>query len=149
MNIVEFLNSKKLTISCAESFTGGAFANTVTNISHSSSCFLGGIVCYDPSVKIEILGVEKEIIIKHGTVSKECCEDMVKKCLKLFNSDIAVSFTGNAGPTAIENKPVGTCFVGIAYKDKCLIKELHLEGSREDIKKQAIDIVINTIEEIF
>lgn len=149
MNIVEYLNSKKLTISSAESFTGGLFANTLTNISHASHCFMGGIVSYDPRIKEEILGVNKETINKFGTISRECCEEMAKNCLNKFKTDLAVSFTGNAGPTASEDKTVGLCYVGIASKDRCIINELHLEGTREEIKEQAVKIVIELILTIF
>jgi len=148
MNFVEILIEKNLTISSAESFTGGGFSNFVTNMSHSSKVFLGGIVSYSPQVKKHILGVNKEIIDKYGTISKECCKEMVCKCKELFNSDIAVSFTGNAGPTASEEKPVGLIYIGINYKDNILINEYRLEGDRESIKKQAIEIAINKILEI-
>lgn len=149
MNIVEYLNSSNLTISSAESFTGGGFANFITNIPNASKCFMGGIVSYDANVKINNLGVNKEIIENFGTISKECCKEMVTKCRELFNTDLAVAFTGNAGPSASENKEVGLCYIGICSKDRCIINELHLKGTRQEIKDQAIKIVIELIQTIF
>ncbi len=145
MNIVELLNSKGLTISCAESFTGGGFSNYITNIPNASKCFMGGIVCYNAKIKENILGVKKETIEAFGTISKECCEEMVINCHKLFNTDIAISFTGNAGPSASEGKEVGLIYLGFSYKNRTIINEYHLKGTREEVKKQAIDIIIQTI----
>ena len=151
MNIVEFLNEKNLTISCAESFTGGLYANHVTNIPHASKCFMGGLVCYDPSIKINVLGVNPETIEKLGTISKECCTEMVEKCAKLFNSDIAVAFTGNAGPTTSENKPAGLCYVGLCCpkKNLLIVNELNLTGTREEVKEQAVKIIDELIFVLF
>lgn len=145
MNIVQLLIKNKLTISAAESFTGGGFSNYITNISHASKTFMGSIVSYDASIKENILGVKKETIDKYGTVSKECALEMVRNTKSKFKTDIAVSFTGNAGPTASEGKEVGLVYIGYINKDKEEVKELHLKGTRKQIKKQAIEYAINRI----
>jgi len=145
MNIVEFLNSKGLTISCAESFTGGEFSSYITSFSNASKCFKGGLVCYSSEIKQNILGVDKDIILNFGTISRECCQAMVDNCLDKFKSDIAVSFTGNAGPNSSEDKPVGLIYIGLKYKDKNIVNELHLTGTREEIRIQAIKLVVELI----
>lgn len=141
MNIVEFCKERKLTLSSAESFCGGGYGNHVTNIAGSSNVYIGGIICYDTKVKINLLHVDEELINKYSVVSYECCEAMCKNCLKIFNSDIAVSFTGLAGPTDVINPIPQLSYVGVCSKDKCIIEELHLIGTREEIKNQAIKIV--------
>ncbi len=144
-NIVELLVQKKLTLSAAESFTGGGFSNFITNIPNSSYTFKGGLVSYSIAIKENVLKVDHALIEKYGAVSKQCAEAMAINCLKLFDTDIAVSFTGNAGPSASEGKAVGLVFLGYATKQACEIIELHLTGSREEIKKQAIDYMVNKI----
>lgn len=148
MNIVELLKEKGLTISSAESFTGGGFSNYITDISGSSSIFLGSIVCYSNESKINIVKVNKNTIDNYGAISIQTALEMCENTRILLNSDIAVSFTGNAGPNASENKPVGLVYIGISYK-KTTIYELQLEGSRENIKSQAIDFAIQKIFELF
>ena len=147
MNIVELLSSKKLTISSAESFTGGLFASLVTDNSGASSVFKGGIVCYTNEIKINVLGVNKDIIDEYGAVSKQCAESMVINCQKLFKSHIAVSFTGNAGPTASENKKVGEVYIGILINNDLNVYELELTGHREEIKQKACTFILDKIRE--
>lgn len=147
MTIVELLSSKKLTISSAESFTGGLFASLVTDNSGASSVFKGGIVCYTNEIKENILGVDKSIIDEYGAVSKQCAESMVINCQRLFNTDIAVSFTGNAGPTASENKKVGEVYIGILINDDLNVYSLELTGHRDEIKHKACAFVLDKIRE--
>lgn len=147
MNIVDLLSAKQLTISSAESFTGGLFANTITNNSGASSIFNGGIVCYSNEVKTNILGVDKKIIEEFGAVSYQCAESMVINCQNLFKTNIAVSFTGNAGPTASENKKVGLVYIGLLINDDLNVYELELSGHRDEIKQKACDFILEKIRE--
>ena len=102
--LVKKLIKKKLTISLAESCTGGMLASSITSISGASKVFNLGLVTYSNDVKINILKVNKKIIQKYGAVSAECCEAMVKCLSKISKAHINVSITGIAGPKGGSNK---------------------------------------------
>ena len=102
------LIKKKLTISVAESCTGGLLAHNLTKLANSSKYFQMGLTTYSNQAKMKILKVNKNIINKYGAVSKECCKSMVQNLSKISKSKINVSITGIAGPGgASKNKPVG------------------------------------------
>lgn len=107
------LKNQNLTITTAESCTGGLIANKITDISGSSAYMLGGIVSYDNTVKVNQLGVKQEDLDLVGAVSKEVALQMAKGVVNKLGSDIGVSTTGVAGPTGgTEEKPVGTVWIG-------------------------------------
>ena len=118
------LIKKKLTISVAESCTGGLLAHNLTKLANSSRYFQMGLTTYSNQAKIKILKVNKNIIKKYGAVSKECCKSMVQNLSKISKSKINVSITGIAGPGgASKNKPVGLVYIGIQKGKTVLIKE--------------------------
>lgn len=143
--IISLLKEKNLTISSAESFTGGSFASNLTDVSGASSVYQGSIVCYSNEVKTNVLHVEKEIIDEFGAVSAECAYSMAKHCQEIFKTDLAISFTGNAGPNASEGKEVGLLFIGLAYKNNVVVDKLNLKGDRLSIKKESILYALNKI----
>jgi nicotinamide-nucleotide amidase len=115
----DVLFQKKLTVSTAESCTGGELARLITSVSGSSNYFIGGIVPYQTENKIDILGVDKNLIEKFTVVSEEVAAKMAEKCQKLFKTDIAISTTGVAGPNKGEDaNDIGTVFYSIRIKDK-------------------------------
>ena len=102
---------KKITISVAESCTGGLLSGALTKLSGSSKYFKLGLITYSNNAKINILKVKKSIIDKYGAVSQECCKSMVENLSKLSKSKINLSITGIAGPKGgTKNKPVGLVF---------------------------------------
>ena len=113
------------TISIAESCTGGQLASTITAIPGASKYFKGGMVTYATEAKIAILGIDKAIITKNSVVSAEVAEAMATKVKQLYQSDYAVSTTGNAGPTKGDaDAEVGTVFIGIATPEKVYSENL-------------------------
>lgn len=141
----KILIEKNLSISSSESLTGGLFGATICEVSGISKVYKGSIVAYQDEIKINLLNVKDETINQYGAVSLECAYEMVKNTQKIFNTDICVSFTGNAGPTASEGKPVGMVFVGIYYLGEIEILELNLKGNREEIRKECIRLVSNKL----
>ena len=108
------LIKKKLTISVAESCTGGLLAHNFTKLANSSKYFQMGLTTYSNQAKIKILKVNKNIIEKYGAVSNECCKAMVQNLSKISKSKINVSITGIAGPSGgTLDKPVGLVYIGI------------------------------------
>lgn len=134
----EKLLFKKLTLSLAESCTGGMIQEMITVNSGASDYFAGGIVSYSNEVKINVLKVKVETINKFGAVSKESAIEMVKCTKKLFRTDISASITGIAGPAGgTPEKPVGTIHIAVSIKDKIISRKLSLSGNRENIRKKS------------
>ena len=143
----EKLIDKKLTISVAESCTGGLLANNLTKLANSSKYFQMGFITYSNEAKIKILKVNRNIIKKYGAVSKECCKSMVKNLSKISKSKINVSITGIAGPGgASKNKPIGLVYIGIKKGKTVLIKENKFKSkNRNSIQKSTVREVIKMI----
>ena len=139
--IVNRLIKKKLTISTAESCTGGLLSSFITSINGSSKVFNLGLIAYSNQSKINILKIPKKIIERYGDVSKQVCLSMVKNVYKLTKSNISLSITGIAGPSGgTKNKPVGLVYVGIKKDDKIKIKKyLFKNKGRNYIQKAAVD----------
>lgn len=133
------LDDLDLTIACAESLTGGLFQQEITSIPGAGDVFKGGVVCYATDVKKNVLNVKKETIDTVGVVSAPCASELAVNVRNLIGADIGISFTGVAGPTEQEGKPVGTVFIGISIGDKePYVKQLQLAGSREGIRLKAV-----------
>jgi len=144
--IKELFLQNNLTLGSVESFTGGLFASEITSISGASGFFKGSVVTYATEEKTKVVGVDEEIVNKFGVVSKEVAEEMAVKGKKLLNVDFCVSFTGNAGPSAMENKQVGLIYIGIFDGQECHVIEKKLNGSRNFIRKEAINIALEYLE---
>ena len=145
------LIKNKLTISVAESCTGGLLAHNLTKLANSSKYFQMGLTTYSNKAKIKILKVNKNVIKKYGAVSKECCKSMVQNLSKISQSKINVSITGIAGPGgASRNKPVGLVYIGIQKGRTFLVKENKFKSkNRNTIQKftvrEVIKIILNLI----
>lgn len=137
--LVATLKEKGLTISVAESCTGGYIGKRITDISGASSVFLGGFITYSDEMKIKLLGVDKETIKNHTAVSAEVAEEMARGAKAITGSDIAISITGEAGPAPSTDKSVGTVFVGISTPDETYSIKLSISSrrDREYIRKVA------------
>ena len=141
------LIKKKLTLSVAESCTGGLLAHNFTKLANSSKYFQMGLTTYSNQAKIKILKINKNIIQKYGAVSKECCKAMVQNLFKISKSKINVSITGIAGPGGgTKEKPVGLVYIGIKKGNKITInKTLFKSKSRKNIQSSTVKKVIQKI----
>ena len=141
--LIERLKAKKLTISTAESCTGGLIAKLITDVPGSSDVFIGGVVSYSNEMKKKWLGVNPETLINYGAVSEQTVGEMLNGILRETRSDLAVAVSGIAGPTGgTPEKPVGTVFIGVAYDKQKMVKKYQFEGIREDVRmKSAIKAV--------
>jgi competence/damage-inducible protein CinA C-terminal domain len=129
--IGESLTKKGETISVAESCTGGFLASMFTQIPGSSNYFYGGVVSYDNSIKINVLGVNPKIIEQFGAVSKECVEEMANGVKRIMQTDYAIATSGIAGPGGgTAEKPVGTVWVAVATKNGTFSTKFTFKGSR-------------------
>ena len=130
--IGELLKSKKLSLSTAESCTGGGIAALITSVPGSSEYFNGGIVAYSNEVKMSLLHVSAETLEKHGAVSRETVTEMVKGAMKTLKTDCAVATSGIAGPGGgTPEKPVGTVWIAAAYKNEIRTMKQETDRGRE------------------
>ncbi|NOZ34385.1 MAG: competence/damage-inducible protein A [Chlorobi bacterium] len=120
----EILKNKNLTVSTAESCTGGNIAHLITSVPGSSSYFKGGIVAYSNKIKTSLLKVSEKILEKYGAVSKEVVEQMVKGQLELLGTDYGIAVSGIAGPAGgTPEKPVGTTWIAVGNKEKIIARK--------------------------
>lgn len=120
----EWLKRCQMTLSTAESCTGGGVAALVTSVPGSSEYFKGGIVAYSNEVKMRLLGVSPETLEKHGAVSRETVIEMVRGAMKTLKTDCAVATSGVAGPGGgTPEKPVGTIWMAVACGDKIVTRK--------------------------
>jgi len=137
--LMKALKERKLTITAAESLTGGLFQQELTSIAGASAVFKGGIVCYSNEVKQQVLQVNPETLKTHGAVSEECAIELAENAARLVKSDIGVSFTGVAGPDELEGKPVGTVYIGIAIHGRpTVVEKIILGGTREPNRNRTV-----------
>ena len=147
LKIVKLLTKKKLTISFAESCTGGLLSSSITNISGSSKVFNMGLITYSNNAKLKLLKIPKKTITNYGAVSYETCLSMVKNLNKIVKTNISVSITGIAGPKGgNKQKPVGLVFIGIKKGNKILVKKyLFKNKKRILIQRSAVNKALNLI----
>ncbi|MEW6009220.1 MAG: CinA family protein [Candidatus Omnitrophota bacterium] len=132
------LIKRKITLSVAESCTGGLLSSLLTQISGSSKYFKMAIVAYSDEAKIRLLRINRNLIKDKGAVSKDIASAMAKAIRKIAKTDLGVSVTGIAGPTgATERKPVGMVFIAIADRKYCNYRQFIFRGSRKYIRLQA------------
>ena len=145
--IVKLLIKKKLTVSFAESCTGGLLASSITSISGSSKVFNMGLVTYSDNAKVKLLKVPKKTISKFGAVSYETCISMVKSLSKISKSNISISITGVAGPDGgTKEKPVGLVYIGLKKGSKTIIKKnLFKSKKRISIQKATVNQTLKMI----
>tara|TARA_B100001029_G_C15018487_1_gene428967 strand:+ start:303 stop:776 length:474 start_codon:yes stop_codon:yes gene_type:complete len=145
--LVKLLSKKKLKVSFAESCTGGLLSSSITSISGSSKVFTLGLVTYSNQSKINILKIQKKILMKYGAVSYETCLSMVKNLSKISKTNISVSITGVAGPKGgTRHKPVGLVYIGIKKGNKTLIKKfLFKNKKRKSIQQATVNKALNLI----
>ncbi|MBP7303427.1 MAG: CinA family nicotinamide mononucleotide deamidase-related protein, partial [Fervidobacterium sp.] len=134
--VYKLLKDNGLTVSFAESCTGGLISSTFVDIPGVSDVYKGGVITYSNESKTKILGVAQETLEKHGAVSEECVREMVDGCKRLFNSSFAVAVSGIAGPSGgSEEKPVGTVCIALATPTKIISSTHLLRGDRNSIRR--------------
>ena len=147
--IADLLIQNNLTVSTAESCTSGLLASRLTDVPGSSQYFKGGSVCYSNDLKINDVGVDKDLIERYGAVSEEVAESLAKNIAKKNNTDIGIGITGIAGPGGgTEKKPVGLVFVGIFYKNNLYIKRYNLTPDRITNRELTVTLCLNEIRKI-
>jgi len=135
--IHEIFREKGLTLSIAESCTGGLISHYITALPGASAFFEAGVVTYSIESKERILGVSPEIISTRGVVSEETARDMAEKVRQLTGTACSLSTTGNLGPDVLEDKEAGLVYMAVSTGTQTLSKEMRFTGNRGEIKENA------------
>ena len=144
--IARLLKERGLTISIAESCTGGLICDRITNINGSSKYFERGVVAYSNAAKVEILKVSEDVIAEHGAVSEIVAEEMAQGIRAISVTDIGLSTTGILGPTgATEDKPVGIVFIGLCDEKNCIVKKFQFGDDRILNKERAVQSALEML----
>ena len=147
--IIFKLIKKNISISVAESCTGGLIANTITKYSGVSKIFSYGIITYSNKAKSKYLSVSTTNLSKFGAVSKEVAENMINGLYENEKTKICVSTTGIAGPNGgTKLKPVGLVYIGIKINNKNYIFKKIYKGNRLDIQRKTRDFIFRKINEL-
>jgi nicotinamide-nucleotide amidase len=129
--------AKQLTVATAESLTAGMVASAIATVPGASATLQGGIVSYQNEVKCSLLGVDADLLERHGAVDADVARQMAAGARRALQADVGVSTTGAAGPEPHGGKSVGTVFVGIATASGSRAVEFRFDGDRAEIRHQA------------
>ena len=142
---VALLKEQGLTVAAAESCTGGMIATAITDVAGASRVFGTGVVSYSCDCKMKLLGVSATTLESEGAVCAATAAQMAEGVRRVAQSAIGVSVTGEAGPVAAENHPVGTVFIGLSDANGTVVEEHHFEGDRAAIRRQAAEAVLSLL----
>ncbi len=137
--IIHALTNRKMTLSTAESCTGGLMTGRLTDIPGCSKALLGGLVLYSNEAKESLLKVPANVLKKHGAVSEEVAVLLARNVRKKFGSDFGIGITGVAGPGGSSRaKPVGLVFIAVHTAHESLCLKCRFPGTRQQVRKQAV-----------
>lgn len=142
--ILQFCTERNLTLSLAESCTGGHLAAKLTSVPGASEYFLGSLVTYSEKLKNKLLKVPVKALKQHGAVSKETARRMCEGVLKITDSDFAIAVTGIAGPSGgTPDSPVGTIWYAFGHKGNAIVvQKMQLKGNRKQIIEECTHKVL-------
>lgn len=138
--LVDLLISRKMTVTTAESCTGGLVAGTIVNVAGASEVLNEGYVTYSNEAKHRLVGVKTETLEQFGAVSEETAEEMARGAAAAAHADVAVSTTGIAGPGGgTAEKPVGLVYIGCYVRGKVQVKECRFQGRRMENRLHTVE----------
>ena len=149
--IINKLIKNKITISVAESCTGGLIASEITSVPNSSNIFNLGLITYSNQSKEKLLKIKKQNLKKYGAVSAQICKDMVENLFKISKTDLCISTTGIAGPSGGSKlKPVGLVYIGIKFKkiSKIYMYNFNKKLERNKIQKKTVNTKFNLLNQM-
>jgi PncC family amidohydrolase len=143
------LSARRLTLAVAEGDTGGLLLSELTSVPGSSAVVVGGVVAYDDRLKIDVLGVPRDVIAAHGAVSAEVAEAMARAVRRVASADIGVSTTGSAGPGgARPGKPVGLAYVAVAFGQGSETRRFEWQGDRAANRASSVAAAFELVREV-
>lgn len=143
--VIKKFKEQNLTLSTAESCTGGWLSKIITEVSGASSIFMGGVCSYSNNIKMNVLGVKEETLKTFGAVSEKTAREMSQGIVKLMNTSVGVGITGIAGPNSDNtNKKVGLIFISITFNDKTDVIKLENDFS-DDVRYKNRFTAVKTV----
>ena len=147
--ILNKLIIKKISVSTAESCTGGLLAYNFVKNRDSSKVFKGGYIAYSNEMKVKDLKVKKSSLKKYGAVSYQVAEEMIEGLYKKNKTKICISTTGIAGPGgSTKNKPVGLIYIGIGINKKKIVIKKNFKGTRIQIQKKCVNFILKYLDKL-
>jgi len=144
----DLFKSGLLSLSVAESCTGGLISHYITSLPGASAFFRAGIVTYSEDAKKNILQVSEEVLNNYGMVSEETAKEMAEQVRIIADSDYSIATTGNLGPDVLEGKDRGLIYIAVSEKGETITKQLNLNGSREENKAEAANAALYLLIEL-
>ena len=140
VSVSNLLKANNYNLATAESCTGGKISQILTELAGASTFFKGAIVPYDTNIKVEVLGISREMVDQHSVVSAEVAKAMALSVQKMFKSDYAISTTGNAGPSKGDSTAsLGTVYIAIATPKEVIVEEFNFGQPREKVIDRAVN----------
>lgn len=144
--VVALLSKNGLSITTAESCTGGLVSGTIVNVAGASDVFKGGYVTYSNKLKKNVIGVKKSTLEKYGAVSEQVAAEMAKGAMEEAKADVAIATTGIAGPGGgSKEKPVGLVYIGCAVKNKVYVEKYNFSGNRNKVRQSAVVAALSMV----
>ena len=137
--LVDSLAQLKLTVTAAESLTGGMFQSRLCACEQAAEVYTGGFITYSDEAKATLLDFPRRVIEKHGAVSEQVALAMAKGCRRALQADLGLSFTGVGGPGPAEGEAPGTVWIGVADCDSAFAREYVFEGAPEEVLEQTLE----------
>lgn len=146
--LVADLTAAGQTVAVAESLTGGQVAASIVDVPGASLVLRGAIVAYSPEIKVDVLGVDQELIAARGTVDADVAASMATRVRDLMGADFGIGTTGVAGPGPQEGKPAGTCYVSVASPSGVLTNALRLNGQRAEVRTACTAAALELLDQV-
>ncbi|VTS00693.1 competence/damage-inducible protein A [Tuwongella immobilis] len=145
--VIRLLNRHRKSLSVAEGVTGGMVAHLLATVPGASSWFRGGLIAYDDTLKVQLLGVPSDLIAMHGTVSPEVVTRMAEGCRARVGTDLAIATVGVAGPDGgSEQKPVGMVYAALASADApTVVQQFSWTGTRHEVQSRTSKLALNLV----
>lgn len=147
-SLVATLIARHLTIATAESLTGGALCARLVDVPGASETVRGGVCTYATELKAQVLGVDPDRLALTGPVDREVAVEMARGVARLMGADIALSTTGVAGPGPADGHPAGTVHIACHHPGGVEHRELHLRGSRAEVRRGSVDAALGLLGEV-
>lgn len=135
--LIELAAARHVSLCCCESFTCGLFASLIGSVSGASAVFKGGLVTYQSPMKTVLAHVDPALIAQDGVISAQCAKAMACNTREIMDCDYCVSFTGNAGPSAMEGKPAGLVYCALAGRNQVQVFEWQMDLPRNELRREA------------
>lgn len=145
--VIQMLRERELTLTTAESLTGGMVASRFTDVPGASEVFRQGLVTYSNRAKRKLLEVKKSTLKDYGAVSEKTAKEMAKNGAFITGADVCISLTGIAGPATEEDKPIGLVYMACSYNNKITVQEFHFSGERAKIRESSVVMALTLLRE--